>query len=361
MGVRAYNFNPGPAALPLEVLRQAQEELVEYQGLGMSLMEASHRAAKVQEINDEAQALLLELLGIKEGYHVLFMGGGASQQFAQIPMNFLTPEKTAAYAITGSFAEKAFEEASYYGKAAIVASSKEQGWSRIPGGNEYQLPADTAYVHICTNNTIEGSQYKDIPNVNAPLVADMSSDILGIQRDASKFDFIYAGAQKNLGPAGVTVVVAKDDFVAQGTKNIPVIFRYGTFLKNNSLYNTPPVQAIYMVNLVLKWVKANGGVAAMEAQNIKKADLLYNVVDASGGFYTTKIEKPYRSIMNVTWNMKDEETEKQFLKECKEQGFVGLAGHRSVGGMRASIYNAVPYEAVKAVADFMQDYQKRNG
>ncbi|MCG7212887.1 3-phosphoserine/phosphohydroxythreonine transaminase [Paenibacillus mucilaginosus] len=358
---RAYNFNAGPAALPLEVLQQAQETFVDYNGIGMSLMEISHRSKEYEALNAETASLLLELLGIQSGYQVLFLGGGASMQFAQIPLNFLKPGTVGNYIITGSFSEKAYQEAQIVGEASIAASNKEGKWRSLPKASEIVIDPKSSYVHMTTNNTIEGSQWSDIPDTGGiPLIGDMTSGILSRPIDASKFGMIYAGAQKNLGPSGVTVAVIRDDLLAEEPKHLPVMLRYTTHAKNQSLYNTPPVHSIYMVNLVLKWVKEQGGVEAMEKRNVEKSKLLYDVIDASGGFYSGNIDADSRSIMNVTFRLPSEELEKQFVKESKDHNFVGLAGHRSVGGIRASAYNAVPHEACQALAEFMKDFQQRN-
>lgn len=362
MNKRAYNFNAGPAALPLEVLQKAQEQFVEYQGIGMSIMEISHRSSHYEQLNDETQSLLKELFAIPDGYKVLFLQGGASTQFAMIPMNFLKAGQTAAYVHTGAWADKALKEAKLFGETAVVASSEADKFTRIPDLSGLKLPENTAYLHITSNETIEGSQYQSYPDTgNVPLIGDMSSDILSRPVDISKFAMIYAGAQKNLGPSGVTVVILREDMLEDLPKHIPAMLKYEIHAKNNSLYNTPPVYSVYMVNLVLKWIKDNGGVAAMERRNREKTDLIYKAIDGSGGFYQGVVDPAYRSIMNITFRMKDEELEKKFVKESEANGFVGLKGHRSVGGLRASTYNAVPYEACKALADFMADFQQRNG
>ncbi|MFD0693817.1 3-phosphoserine/phosphohydroxythreonine transaminase [Paenibacillus sp. GCM10027628] len=362
MTKRLYNFNPGPAALPMEVLEQAQEQFVDYQGKGISLMEMSHRSQVVEELNQETQQLLLGLLGISDGYEVLFMGGGASTQFALLPLNFLPANQAANYVLTGSFAEKAYKEATFVGNTLVAASSKEQHWRNIPEFTEADLAPDSAYVHMTLNNTIEGSRYKDIPHVGrTPLVADMTSDMLSRKLDIGRFAMIYAGAQKNLGPAGVTVVIIRKDWLEQGSKQIPEILRYKTFAQNKSLYNTPPVHSIYMMNLVLKWTEKHGGVDHLEQQNAAKAKLIYDVIDASEGYYRGLIDVKDRSDMNITWRMADEETERRFVKESELGGFEGLAGHRSVGGLRASAYNAVPVEACQALAEFMKDFARKNG
>lgn len=361
MTKRAYNFNAGPAALPLEVLQQAQEQLVEYQAIGMSIMEISHRSSEYEQLNEETQTLLKELFAIPEGYKVLFLQGGASTQFAMIPMNFLKPGKTAAYVNTGSWADKAFKEAKLFGEAAYVASSEADKFTRIPDLSGLALSPDTAYLHITSNETIEGAQFQTYPDTGSiPLIGDMSSDILSRPVDISKFAMIYAGAQKNLGPSGVTVVILREDMLNDLPKTIPTMLRYEIHAKNNSLYNTPPVYSVYMVNLVLKWIKANGGLAAMEQRNREKTDLIYSAIDNSNGFYSGVIDPAFRSTMNLTFRMQNEELEKKFIKESAAEGFVGLKGHRSVGGLRASTYNAVPYEACKALADFMNAFRQSN-
>jgi phosphoserine aminotransferase len=361
MTKRAYNFNAGPAALPLEVLKKAQEEFVDYKGIGMSIMEISHRSSEYEQINDETQSLLKELFNIPDGYKVLFLQGGASTQFSMIPMNFLRSGQVASYVHTGSWAEKAIKEAKLYGETVIAASTESDNFTRIPKANEISIAPNSSYLHITSNETIGGAQYQEYPDTgNVPLIADMSSDILCRPVDVSKFAMIYAGAQKNLGPSGVTVVILREDMLELVPKNLPTMLSYATHAKNNSLYNTPPVYSVYMVNLVLKWIKENGGVAEMERKNREKTALIYKVIDESNGFYRGVVEPESRSIMNITFRMKDEELEKKFVKESELNGFVGLKGHRSVGGLRASTYNAVPYESCKALAEFMVDFQKRN-
>jgi phosphoserine aminotransferase len=362
MTKRIYNFNPGPAALPIQVLEQAQEEFVEYNHLGISLMEMSHRSKLVEALNEETQQLLLEIVGLKSGYKVLFMGGGASTQFALIPLNFLMPDRVANYILSGSFSEKAYNEARYIGKAHIASSSKDQRWLNVPDHRDLQLAEHSAYVHMTTNNTIEGSRFDDFPDVGQiPLIGDMTSDILSRQLDYQQFALVYAGAQKNLGSAGVTTVIIREDMLDNAQKNIPVIMRYETFAKEKSLYNTPPVHSIYMMNLVLKWVIEQGGVGELEKRNAEKAAVIYQTIDTSGGFYKGIVNRADRSHMNITWKMDNEELEQQFVKESDRSGFEGLAGHRSVGGLRASAYNAVPVEACKALADFMVEFQRQYG
>jgi len=362
MTKRMYNFNPGPAALPIGVLEQAQEEFVTYNQLGISLLEMSHRSKQVEELNEETQQLLLEIIGLRNGYKVLFMGGGASTQFALIPLNFLTPNTVANYILSGNFSEKAYNEAQYIGEAHIASSSKDQKWMNIPSHRDLVLTDRAAYVHMTTNNTIEGSRFKDIPDVGSiPLIGDMTSDILSRQLDYQKFAMVYAGAQKNLGPAGVTTVIIREDMLDRARRDIPVILRYETFAKEKSLYNTPPVHSIYMMNLVLRWVIEQGGVGALEKRNAEKAELIYQTIDASNGFYRGIVNQADRSDMNITWKMTSQELEQQFVKESVFNGFEGLAGHRSVGGLRASAYNAVPIEACNALVDFMVEFQRRYG
>jgi phosphoserine aminotransferase len=362
MKTRIYNFNPGPAALPLEVLEQAEEELVEFKSVGMSIMEMSHRSKLVEDLMNETQHLLLELLQLKNGYQVLFMGGGASTQFALIPLNFLQPGKVASYSLSGSFSEKAYQEAKFVGDARIAGSSKEHHWREVPEINEKKVDPNANYLHITSNNTIEGSRYNRIPEIGQiPIIADMTSDILSRRLDFEKFSMIYAGAQKNLGPAGVTAVIIREDMLQYASKDIPIILRYETFLQHQSLYNTPPVHTIYVMNLILKWVIKRGGVKEMEKRNKEKAKLVYDVIDASKGFYNGIIAEKDRSDMNMTWRMSSEELERRFVQESERQGFEGLAGHRSIGGLRASAYNAVPFEACEALADLMIEFQRRHG
>ncbi|WP_018131888.1 3-phosphoserine/phosphohydroxythreonine transaminase [Effusibacillus pohliae] len=359
---RAYNFNAGPSALPLPVLQRAQEELVDFRGSGMSVMELSHRSSLYEEVHNQAIALLKEVYGIPADYHVLFLQGGASLQFSMVPMNFLPAGKSAGYVLTGSWAEKAYKEAKLLGNAVEVASTKDESYRRIPRLDELHYSNDLAYLHITSNNTIYGTQWTDFPDSGeVPLVADMSSDILSKPIDVKKFALIYAGAQKNLGPSGVTVVILRPDMVERAAQNIPTMLRYDIHVKNNSLYNTPPTFAIYMLGEVLKWVKETGGVAEMERRNREKAALIYEAIDRSGGFYRGHADKDSRSLMNITFRLQTEELEKKFLVEAKQAGFVGLNGHRSVGGCRASAYNAVPFEACQALREFMIEFQKQNG
>lgn len=360
---RAYNFNPGPAALPLEVLEQAKEELIEYGGKGMSLMEMSHRSKPVERMMEETRLLLAELLGLPQGFQVLFMGGGASTQFALIPMNFLPADRVGHYVLSGNFSDKAYQEAVTVGEANVIASGKADKWRKLPDVGELKVDANAAYVHLTTNNTIEGTQFRELPQAgDVPLIGDMTSDMLSRKLDWTKLGFMYAGAQKNLGPAGVTVAIVREDLLqASAERAIPTILKYATFAGNQSLYNTPPVHSIYVMKLVLEWTKRHGGVAEMERRAALRTGMLYETIDASGGFYNGFADKEARSRMNVTWRMQDEATEKRFAQEAEQNGFEGLAGHRSVGGLRASAYNAVPLEACEALVQFMRDFQRRNG
>jgi phosphoserine aminotransferase len=357
-----YNFNAGPAMLPPTVLEQVQAELRDYHGTGMSIMEMSHRSKEYEAVNAEAEANFKRLLGVGEGYRVLFLQGGASTQFAQVPMNFLAPGATADYLMTGAWAEKALEEATALGQARIAATTREEGYRRVPRPEEIKLSPAAAYVHLTSNETIHGIQWPAYPDVgDRPLVADMSSDILSRPLDAGRFALIYAGAQKNLGPSGVTAVLLRESWLAKANKSVPTMLRYSTHVKTNSLYNTPPTFGVYVLNLVLQWVEKTGGVEAMGERNAGKARLVYDAIDRSGGFYRGHAEPGSRSQMNVTFRLPSEALEKQFVAESRAAGMVGLAGHRSVGGVRASLYNAVGPEACHALASFMNDFAQRNG
>lgn len=358
---RAYNFNAGPSALPLTVLERAQKELVNFNGTGMSIMEMSHRSKDYEAVHNNAIERLKRIFSIPENYDVLFLQGGASLQFTMVPMNFLTKDKTASYVLTGSWSEKAQKEAKLFGNAVVAASTKENEYRNIPSLDEIQFNADDAYVHITSNNTIFGTQWKEFPNTgDVPLVADMSSDILSRPVDVSNFGIIYAGAQKNLGPSGVTVVIIRKDLIEKANTDIPTMLKYKTHAEKNSLYNTPPTFGIYMLGEVLRWVEEEGGLEAIQQRNEEKAKYIYDVIDESNGFYKGHAEPNSRSLMNITFRLADEELEKQFLAEAKAAGFVGLNGHRSVGGCRASAYNAVPVEACIALRDFMYDFQKKH-
>ena len=358
---RIYNFNPGPATLPLEVLKEAQAEFLNFHDSGMSILEISHRAKAYDEVHNQAKADILSLMGLGDDYDVLFVQGGASLAFAMVAMNYATKEKKGSYVLSGSFATKAYEEAELLGVGEIAASSKEGGFRHVPTQEEIKLNPDAAYLHLCYNNTIYGTEYHYIPETGSvPLIADMSSDMLSRPIDFKKFSFIYAGVQKNLGPAGTCLVVAKKSMLENSPKPLPTTLRYSTHYKKNSLYNTPPAFGIYMVGKVAAWIKAQGGLPEMAKRNEKKAELLYDAIDSSDGFYKGHAEKDSRSFMNVTFRLPSEELEKKFVAEALEHGLGGVKGHRSVGGMRASIYNAMPYEGVAALVDFMQKFRKEN-
>lgn len=344
--------------MPLSVLEEAQREFLDYKGTGMGIVEISHRSKEYAAMHEETKSLLRELMEIPEDYEILFIQGGGSTQFLMVAANFLT-KKYGAYVNTGVWAKKAMAEAKFYGEGYEAASSADKNHSYIP--KQFELREDTSYVHLTANNTIYGTEYKTFPDFEVPIICDMSSDILSRKVDVSHFDLIYAGAQKNLGPAGVTIAIIKKDFLKEArTEALPTMLRYQTFVDKDSTYNTPPVFAIYMVNKTLHWIKDQGGVEVVEANNKKKAQLIYDVIDASNGFYLGHAEKDARSMMNITFNLATPEMEKDFLEKGKAAGFVGIGGHRSVGGCRASAYNAVPMEACEALAAFMKQYQQDN-
>ncbi|HOD65751.1 MAG TPA: 3-phosphoserine/phosphohydroxythreonine transaminase [candidate division Zixibacteria bacterium] len=360
MAHRVYNFNPGPAVLPLEVLETVQKELLDYKGTGMSILESSHRAAEYTEVNDQCIALARELFGLPADYHVLFMTGGASTQFALVPMNFLNG-KTGAYIDTGSWSNKAIKEAKIVGKAHVCYSGKEGGYKHIPTQKELDIPADAAYLHMTTNNTIYGTQFSSIPDSKGlPLIADMSSDIASRRLDFTKFDLIYAGAQKNIGPAGVTLVLLRDRLLKTANPNLPTMFKYGTHAEEKSLYNTPPAFGVYVMKLVFEWIKRQGGLAAVEKVNLAKKERVYQIMDLYPDYYRGHCDKESRSWMNITLRLPTEDLEKKFLAEAKAQGFIGLKGHRSVGGIRVSAYNALPLEGVDKLVAFMEKFKKQN-
>ena len=356
--MRAYNFSAGPSTLPLSVLEEAQRELLDFAGTGMSVTEISHRNKAFEAIVLEGEALLRELMHIPDDYAVLFVQGGASTQFAAVPLNLMHKGK-ADYVVTGNFSKKAWQEGKIYGDAACVASSEDKTYTYIPDVSAIPFREDTDYVHICSNNTIFGTRYIEFPDVKAPLVADMSSEILSREVDVSKFAVIYAGAQKNLAPAGVTIVIAKRDLIGNPLPMCPTMLKWKVQDENKSLYNTPPCFSIYMATLVLRHLKKLGGVKEMNAINEYKAGLLYDFIDSSS-FYTNSVEKKYRSIMNVPFVTPSAELDAQFVKEAAANGLVSLKGHRLVGGMRASIYNAMPVDGVKALIEFMKKFEREN-
>ncbi len=362
MTYRIYNFNPGPATLPLPVLEQAQKELLNYRGTGMSILEISHRSKDFEKIVEAAENQLLELYQLSKDYRVLFLQGGASLQFAMVPMNFLSAQASADYIITGSFATKAYEEADRIAQVNIAASTKNNNYRNIPRQKEIKLSHSSAYVHLTSNNTIYGTQWKYIPDCGEiPLVADMSSDILSRALEMNKFSLVYAGAQKNLGPAGITTVIIKKEMLEKVSEALPAMLSYKIHAQANSLYNTPSTFAIYILELVLQWVKEKGGLQAVENINREKCGLIYRVIDESGGFYRGHAAQEDRSMMNVTFRLPNDDLEKRFVEKAVKEGLSGLKGHRSVGGIRASLYNAMPLEGCEALAQFMEEYLKRNG
>lgn len=361
MAKRIHNFNAGPAALPLPVLEKIQQELLDFQGTGMSVLEISHRSKPFEQVLDEAIARIRRLLNLDERYHVLFLQGGASLQFAMIPMNLTIPGKPAAYIDTGTWASNAIKQARILGKNVIVAaSSEDREYTYIP--RDFVVPPEAAYLHITSNNTIRGTQWHEFPETGgAPVISDMSSDIFSRTFDPQPFGLIYAGAQKNAGPAGVTLVIVRDDMLARVPKDLPTMLQYTTFAGKKSMFNTPPCFAVYVVGLVTKWLEETiGGVAKMEASNREKARLLYACLD-DGGFYRGTARPDSRSQMNVTFRLPTPELEEQFIREATAGGFGGLKGHRSVGGCRASLYNAVSLEAVQALVAFMKEFAEKHG
>lgn len=355
--MKKHNFNAGPSILPRVAVENSAKAILDLNGIGLSLLEISHRSKDFQGILDETMALFKELLQIPAGYQVVFLGGGASMQFCMVPYNFLN--KKAAYLETGVWAQKAIKEAKFFGEVNVVASSSDKNFTYIPKG--YVIPTDVDYFHITTNNTIYGSEIRTDIESPVPLVADMSSDILSRPVDISKYDLIYGGAQKNLGPAGVTFVIIKEEILSRVTRKIPTMLSYATHLKEPSLYNTPPVFAIYTCLETLRWIKGLGGVKAIEQMNLKKANLLYETIDSSKMF-TGTVEKESRSLMNICFVMKEQYKGKEdaFMEFAKTKGMIGIKGHRSVGGFRASTYNALPYESVQTLVDAMNEFEKNN-
>lgn len=358
---RRHNFNAGPAVLPVPVLERIRDEMLSLPGVGMSVLEISHRSRTFETILSEAENRLRRLLNIPDTHHVLFLQGGASLQFSMVPLNFLPRDGAADYIVTGSWSEKAVEEARKIGSVNIAATTKAEHYARIPRQAELRLDPTAAYVHFTSNNTIFGTQWRAEPEVGAvPLACDASSDFLSRPLDVGKYALIYAGAQKNAGPAGVTIVIVRDDWLARIPDGLPTMLDYRTHVKHRSLYNTPPVFAVYVVGLVLEHLEARGGLAAVAAVNAEKAGRLYAAIDA-GGFYRGTAERDSRSLMNVCFRLPNPDLEALFLREAAAEGFEGLAGHRSVGGIRASLYNALPMDSVAALIDFMRDFARRHG
>ncbi len=357
-----YNFSAGPAVLPKEVLQQAQAELIDWHGSGMSVMEMSHRGKEYMGIQAKAEADLRELMGIPVNYKVLFLQGGASLQFSMIPLNLLRGKLSADYVYTGEWSKKAISEAKKFSYVNVAASNTDKNSSYVPAFNTWKLDKDAAYVHYTPNETIGGVEFNWVPDVgNVPLVADMSSCILSRQIDISRFGLIYAGAQKNIGPAGLTIVIVRDDLVGHADPRLPAMMNYQTHSDNDSMYNTPPTYGIYVAGLVFQMLKRKGGIAAMEKTNIAKAGLLYAAIDASNGFYKCPVATADRSRMNVPFTLKDANLDGDFIKQADARGLLQLKGHRSVGGMRASIYNAMPLEGVQALVNFMNDFSRQHG
>ena len=359
---RVFNFNPGPAALPLEVLQQAQAEMLDYKGTGMSVMEISHRSKEFEAILADAQNDLRDLLKIPANYKILFLQGGASLQFAMIPMNFRPAGASADYIVTGTWSKKAFKESQKLGTSKAAASIEADNFNHLPAQSDLKLDPQAAYLHFTSNETIHGVEYftEPLPPSGVPLICDASSDFVSRPIDVSKYSMIYAGAQKNAGPAGVVICIIREDLLAKVPANLPNLLDYKTLAEENSLLNTPPSWSVYIVSLVLKWAKGLGGLSAIEKRNQAKADLVYNAIDQSGGFYKGHA-KSDRSRMNITFRLPSEALEDQFAGEAKKNDLIGLKGHRSVGGMRASLYNAVPVEASEALVKFMKEFQQKNG
>ena len=360
MANRTHNFNPGPAVLPMPVLEETRDAVANFANLGMSILEISHRSKDFEAVIQAAEADALAIMGLSaQDYAAIFLGGGASLQFAMVPMNFLNTK--ADYLVTGEWATKAAKEAKLFGTVNEAASSKDKNFNYLPKSCKFSPDAD--YVHITTNNTIYGTEWKSIPDVgNVPLIADMSSDMFGIKRDWARYSLIYAGAQKNLGPAGVTMIVIKRAFLAAKAKEqVPTMLKYKTHTEGKSLFNTPPVFGVFVMGKTLKWIQKQGGLEVVEALNQEKARMIYDVIDAHPGFYKGSVtDKADRSIMNLTWNLPTPELEEKFVAEAKKQGMVGLKGHRSVGGIRSSQYNACPKESVEVLAKFMEEFCATN-
>jgi phosphoserine aminotransferase len=358
---RIFNFSAGPAVLPVEVLEEAQRDLMALPGVGMSILEISHRSKAFDDVIEGCEADLRALAGIPANYHVLFLQGGASLQFSMVPMNLLPPGGSADYIVTGAWSEKAVKEAKRVGGVKIAASTAAENFVRVPKQSELTLDPAAAYVHFTTNNTIFGTEFHEVPDVaQVPLVADTSSDMFSRPIDVGKFGLIYAGAQKNLGPSGLTLVIIRDDLVARTPASLATMLQYGVHVENKSMYNTPPVFGVYIMRLVVKWLLKEGGLAAIDARNARKAAKIYAEIDRTG-YYRGHAHKDSRSRMNVTFRLPSEELEKKFAKETTAAGLDGLKGHRSVGGIRASIYNAFPEAGVDALVTFMQEFERKNG
>ena len=358
---RVYNFSAGPSTMPLKVLKRAQEELLNYGGSGQSVMEMSHRSREYQEIIDSAEALVREVMEVPDDYAVLFLQGGASLQFAMVPMNLYVEGKPVDVVHTGVWSQKAIDELNKLCPYRIVYSGEKDNFTKLPDVNEIEVNSNASYLHMVSNNTIKGTQFKKFPDTgDIPLVCDMSSDILSRKIDVKKFGLIFAGAQKNLGPAGVTLVVIRKDLADRAPEDLPTMLKYTTHIKKGSMHNTPPTFGIYILKLMMEWIKEEGGVESIEKRNVEKAKILYDYIDSSSLFYCPN-EKESRSFMNVVFRIKGEnsELEKKFVEEAKKEKLINLKGHRSVGGLRASIYNAMPLEGVKTLVEFMKEFESR--
>ncbi len=359
---RTYNFSAGPAVLPVAALERAQREMLDWAGTGTSVMEASHRGKDYEAVHNEAISLMKELIGLPDDFQVLFLQGGASQQFAVVPMNFLPAGQTADYINTGTWAKKAIAEAKLFGTVNLAWGGEKGEATKIPKQTELNLTPGARYVHVTSNNTIEGTQFHAFPHTHGvPIVCDMSSDFLWAPFDPKPFGLIYAGAQKNIGPAGVVAVIIRKDFLDTARTDVPAIFKYATHAKENSLYNTPPCFAIYMVRNVLAVVKEMGGLKAMKAYNEKKGGMIYSAIDANPDFFRSPVARDARSMMNIVFRLPSEALEEKFVAEAKSRKMIGLKGHRSVGGIRVSVYNSCPMEAAEAVTAFMKEFAKANG
>ena len=358
---RTVNFNAGPAAVSFEVLKKVHKELLDYRGTGISIMESSHRSPEYDEVNESCMALVRELFGLGDNYHVLFVTGGASTQFALIPMNFLGENQVGAYVDTGTWSTKAYQECQKIGKTEVIYSGKEAGYSSVPAPGEIKIPANAAYIHMTSNNTIKGTQFFDWPDCgDTPLICDMSSDIASRQLDFTKFAMIYAGAQKNLGPSGVTLIMIRDDFLKTAKEGLPTMLSYKTHADKKSLYNTPPAFGVYFMKMTLEWIKSLGGIAGVEKANIVKKDVIYKMFDSHPDFFKGTAEKSSRSWMNITFRLPNEELEKKFIAEAKAERMIGIKGHRSVGGIRFSMYNAMPRKGIEKMIGFMEAFYKAN-
>lgn len=358
--MKVYNFSAGPAKLPEEVMIKAHEEFLNYGNSGSGLMELSHRGPEFSDVMERVDANIRELMNLSDDYAVCFVQGGASMQFAMIPMNLMLPGGSADYADTGTWSAKAIKEGKLFGNVNVVASSKETNYNCIPAIRHWKPNNDASYLHITSNNTVAGTQYHSFPVSDAPMIADMSSDIMSRVFNMNDFGMVYAGAQKNLGPSGVALVIIRKDLAERVADTVPTMLQYKTYIEKNSMFNTPPTFAIYILNLVTEWLKAKGGIAAIEEINDAKSEAIYELIDRTE-FFRSPIDPASRSRMNVVFRLPSEDLEAQFLKDAKEVGLVGLKGHRSVGGIRASIYNAMPMKGVEALIDFMNNFESRNG